>query len=724
MATLVFNAIGTAIGGPLGGAIGASFGQQIDRAALGGPPRQGPRLKELDVQLSSYGIQFPAIFGAMRVAGTVIWATDLIESEGTSGGGKSGPATIQYSYSANFAVALSSRPVARIGRIWADGKLLRGAAGDFKTETLFRFYPGHGDQALDSLIASDKGAATSPAHRGLAYVVFEGLQLADFGNRIPSLTFEVFEREAVVSVSELARAGSRGLISGSVSETVAGYALAGPNVRSAIAPLLDTFALSARVDGDALSIMRKEAVGMPITLVDPVASVAARQIAAPGRTRADKGKQPASVAIRYYDAARDYQSGVQRAGVSVEGYQEITVDLPAVLAADNARKMVYSLWLQGLANVASGQLSVPLGAMPLHIGTPIGGDGNCIVAIEHGRGFAGIRTSHWTSAVPALTGAVDGGEHVGELDALTGETVLALVDLPPLPNTSSDKPQLGIAAAGTGAGWRRAALSIALNGANRIELGRTASRACLGGLLAPLPPHPAHLLDMEHGISVELLAGAADFSPASGSPLDFAAPIINVGGEFLRYGAIEQTGERQFRLSKLLRGLWGTQMDQPHAAGAQIMVLDAATTLVPSLPALSIGSTAEIEATGIGDDQPAMAGISVVGRAITPLSPVHGRVEKTASGGLQLSWIRRSRPDTGWQDNVELPLGEETLMFDVIILNAASEIASFSVALEQVDVPVAQVAGWDLATGTQLTAKVRQVGQYARSASHDIAIML
>ena len=82
MATLVLTAVGSAIGGPIGGAIGAALGQKIDGALFAPAAREGSRLKELAVQTSSYGTQIPAIFGAMRVAGTVIWATDLIELAG------------------------------------------------------------------------------------------------------------------------------------------------------------------------------------------------------------------------------------------------------------------------------------------------------------------------------------------------------------------------------------------------------------------------------------------------------------------------------------------------------------------------------------------------------------------------------------------------------------------------------------------------------------------
>lgn len=141
MATLVLSAVGTLVGGPLGGAIGALVGRQLDAKIVGTPTREGPRLTELAVSTSSYGQPVPQIHGTMRVGGTIIWATDLQESRSTSGG-KGQPRTTSYSYSTSFAVALSSRPIERIGRIWADGNLLRGAAGDLKTAGMMRLHSG------------------------------------------------------------------------------------------------------------------------------------------------------------------------------------------------------------------------------------------------------------------------------------------------------------------------------------------------------------------------------------------------------------------------------------------------------------------------------------------------------------------------------------------------------------------------------------------------------
>ena len=101
MATLVFTAIGTALGGPIGGAIGSVIGQAIDQKIFAPAARNGPRLADLSVQSSSYGRTLPQIFGTMRIAGTVIWATELREDRQSVSQGKGRPKANIYTYSAS-----------------------------------------------------------------------------------------------------------------------------------------------------------------------------------------------------------------------------------------------------------------------------------------------------------------------------------------------------------------------------------------------------------------------------------------------------------------------------------------------------------------------------------------------------------------------------------------------------------------------------------------------
>lgn len=193
----------TLTGAAIGSQVGAFAGSFVDRAlfAPSGQSRavQGPRLSELRVTGSSEGAPIPRLYGRARLGGQLIWATDfeeeVVTSSQSSGGGKgglgSGPktTTIEYRYYASFAVALAEGEITGLGRVWADGQEL-----DLATLT-HRLYTGSESQAPDSLIEAREGPGTldgnAPAYRGLAYIVFERLALANFGNRIPQLSFEV-----------------------------------------------------------------------------------------------------------------------------------------------------------------------------------------------------------------------------------------------------------------------------------------------------------------------------------------------------------------------------------------------------------------------------------------------------------------------------------------------------------------------------------------------------
>jgi hypothetical protein len=205
MATLVLQAAGAAIGsifGPvgtvIGRAIGGLAGYAIDQS-LFGTSTEGARLSDLDVQASREGAAIPRVYGRVRLAGQVIWATRYEEeSEEEGGKGGLGATVTAYSYFANFAVGLCEGPIARIGRVWADGK-----AFDL-SKVNCRIYLGDETQMPDSLIEAKQGEAGAPAYRGTAYVVFERLALEDFGNRIPQLSFEVIR--PVAGIEEKVRA--------------------------------------------------------------------------------------------------------------------------------------------------------------------------------------------------------------------------------------------------------------------------------------------------------------------------------------------------------------------------------------------------------------------------------------------------------------------------------------------------------------------------------------
>ncbi|MCE7997390.1 MAG: hypothetical protein HEP70_00885 [Rhodobiaceae bacterium] len=190
------NLLGANVSGAaLGKAVGSIAGSLIDDQLFGtSVTRDGPRLSDLDVQASTEGAAIPRVYGRVRLSGQVIWATKFKETATTSssGGGKGSAGggqtvdTTSYTYSVSFAVALCEGPISRIGGIWADGNLLDLSGLSYRT------YLGTETQPPDSTMEAVEGAGNVPAYRGLAYIVFEDLQLADFGNRLPQLSIEVF----------------------------------------------------------------------------------------------------------------------------------------------------------------------------------------------------------------------------------------------------------------------------------------------------------------------------------------------------------------------------------------------------------------------------------------------------------------------------------------------------------------------------------------------------
>lgn len=102
MATLLLSAAGAAIGSGFGGAvlglsgavigraIGATIGRGIDQRILGGgsDPVEVGRIDRLRLTGASDGAPVAQIWGRMRVAGQVIWATEFQEQVTRRGGGK------------------------------------------------------------------------------------------------------------------------------------------------------------------------------------------------------------------------------------------------------------------------------------------------------------------------------------------------------------------------------------------------------------------------------------------------------------------------------------------------------------------------------------------------------------------------------------------------------------------------------------------------------------
>lgn len=224
MATLAVAAIGAAIGsaipaigiaagyiGLTGAALGWAVGSVVGNYlfAPGTPDIEGPRLSDLTIQTSTYGAAIPEFYGINRTAGNIIWSTNIIETKhtedvGGKGGGGGGTSTT-YTYDISFAVGLGEE-IDSVTRIWADGKLVFSAGSTSTPEEIYAseaiddvltVYLGTEDQDPDPTIESFEGVGNVPAYRGTSYLVFDQMQLKNYGNRIPNITVEVIANSLI-----------------------------------------------------------------------------------------------------------------------------------------------------------------------------------------------------------------------------------------------------------------------------------------------------------------------------------------------------------------------------------------------------------------------------------------------------------------------------------------------------------------------------------------------
>lgn len=139
MATIALSAAGMALGGSVGGSVlglsmatigraaGAAIGRRIDQQLMGAGSEtvEAGKIDRFRLTGAHEGADIQQIYGRMRVAGQVIWASQFLETSTISGGGKgqpSGPATTTFGYSVSLAIALCEGVISRVGRVWADGE--------------------------------------------------------------------------------------------------------------------------------------------------------------------------------------------------------------------------------------------------------------------------------------------------------------------------------------------------------------------------------------------------------------------------------------------------------------------------------------------------------------------------------------------------------------------------------------------------------------------------
>ncbi len=696
MATLVLGVTGGIVAGNVGALIGVGIGRGIDRHLFGPKrPRGEPLNDGIGLQDSNYGRPIPLIYGRARVAGHVIWASERREERDNGGdrrgkGGGARRAGGRVSHSVSFAVALSSRPILRVERIWADGKLLRDADGNLLVPVTIRTHPGDETQQADPLIEAHEGAGEAPDLRGLAHVVFEDLPLGEFANRIPNLTFEVVADEPAtldrLLIDIAARAGVPATASPGLAETFEGLAITHDADASRILEAIDGtfgFTIVERDGGIAFTALDEGAVLSPADEQWGARPAGSGPVARLRREREDGHRLPQGVDLRFLDAERDFQPGLQRARRQRTAARRIeTIDSPFTLVPARARRcadwQLVRRW-QRQTRLGAG---LPLAEIAIETGDRLAlpadlGGGEMLVEslrFENGHliveGFP-FEASAWPTNDPraasepfAPVALPPGGVtrvHFLDFPGLVGEG--AVLSLP-------------VAMAGPSPSWRGGALLASRDAGESYEtVARTDLPAIIGDVLEAPGTGPAAFWDEGGRIRVRLLRGEATLESRSPLAILNGANLARVGDELIQFREALLQSDGSYLLRGLLRGRHGTEHAiADHRAGEPFVLVDGGGLVDVPLPSDAIGREILFKAVGVHDDPLATAGATAVfaADALRPLSPVHVRGRRLANGDIEIGWIRRTRLAGGWLDGADVPLGEEKEAYELDILDSAA----------------------------------------------------
>ncbi len=689
MATLILSSVGTAIGGPLGGTIGTIIGARIDQEIFGGGDREGPRLTDLAVQTSQYGALVPRIYGHMRVAGTVIWATDLIERSERQSGGKGNPGTVQFAYSVSMAVALSSRPIKNIKRIWAEGNLLRGAAGDFKSQTGFRFYNGHGNQPPDPLIAALEGDADTPAYRGMAYCVFEELDLTDFGNRIPSLTFEIEADDGQLSPRDImADVMLLDNASENQPQEMLGYSAQADRQVQMFEDLTTAFPHHADWTRDGLRITRRDLASSSDALVIKQRDILHQRDAEAEQAeqRTEPRLRAMQIGLRYYEPERDYQAGIRRSINGGTGRAPTIFDMPAALRVSDAQNITQRLYRYSQYQDHERTLYMARLDPDLRPGRTVTIEGEAalwrIMQWRFSSDGIALNLVRDNSAKTALTAnAAESGRSNKAPDRIAIGAGLQMLNLPArqdnMPSATNlfaaaraqdeaSQPDSGLSA------WRGGTLyrAAADNGLLDLLTPMTSS-ADFGALESALPPANGLHCNGYDYLAIRFAGDDPLLSNIDAQSMANGENLILVGQEVIQFMRADYMGDKRYRLSHLYRALGdGNGGQKGHESGAQCVLLNRKVQRI-ALPDNIMQSSINFALVSRGVDTLSYAQSDVT-RALRPLAPVHLQWHNVvAKGQAHISWTRRSRLPFRWSDGIDIPLVEERERYEVAFWRAA-----------------------------------------------------
>ena len=422
--------------------------------------------------------------------------------------------------------------------------------------------------------------------------MFENLELADYGNRIPFLTFEIVGDQSAPAIGAILNDASNGLIGADAEQEVIGYAAYGQSIRSAIEPLIDSYAIQLFDDGSQLRTAGSGSTQL-VTENDFGNSADSESASRLQREQTPARMLPGSLrSLSYYDPERDYQTGEARASASEQQTSEEKRELPAAISAADAKSLVQQMLAIEWARRDKLTLRLPPRYLTLEPGdrleVPLNpGTWSVEQCLTEGFAIVAELRPCWSPSAMMLA---DSGRITANPDIEPGPITLALLDIPNLMQSASSEPVVLVAASSATAGWKRRPVEVSVGG--QAFVAQTAPRKSILGRSLTIPPAgEPYLVDTASVVNVQLIDASHWLTSCDDDALAAGTNLAVIGSELIQFGEATPVRPGQFRLSRLLRGRGGTEWASSiHGVGDLFCVIESGAVQPLILPSWSVSA--------------------------------------------------------------------------------------------------------------------------------------
>lgn len=633
---------------------------------------------------------------------------------------------------ANYATATAG------GAPWT---LARGAGlprGPLKS---LSFYPGSTTQSPDAIIEAKLGAGNAPAYRGVCYVVLGDLQLANFGNQLPNLEFELdglAPRTVAAIVTDICQrsgmaAGDYSVATGLSAVPVAGYSVANAgNSMAALSPLGSVFFFDAAEQGGTVRFVPRGRGAVTVIPPEDMVARERRDADTPPREIQDRlpdVELPHEVSVTYRDPARNYQDNTQRAvRLFGDAHTRVALQAAVTMTADEARKVADKALWGAWSDRLPGRISVTDKYRFLVAGDVVAYEiaGTYLPArIENrARGANGVIDLELLVEDPFVYQGSEAGEAAlvpAPADSTVGSTFVAAINTPILA-PGQTATGFGWVMDAASSAWAGGAIYRSVDGGfTYSELEASGERNVTGTVAAALPAGATDVWDRVNTITVTLLHADHELESLDEADVLNGKNSVWLGaadgshGEVLQFATatLITSVPRVYQLSDLLRGRRATEHETAlHGTNELFVFLEADLMRSADFDVADWDRERHYKGVSVYEDEDEVLDVQAftnLGERAKPRSPVHATGERDGSNNLTITWVPRVR---GFQVGIgygSLPLDEASESYEIDVIVGGVPVRTLTSSTPTVAYSAAQQTTDGITPGNPVTLDIIQM---------------